>query len=107
MSSTNQIKAIVTRSQLRIEFDDDKKSITMDASGVTITSARDLTLTAKGAIKIDGAGAIAITAAGDVETKGLNVKHEAQIAFVGEGNATAELSASGQTTVKGAMVMIN
>ena len=31
----------------------------------------------------------------------------AQVGFAGKGSATAELSASGQTTVKGALVLIN
>jgi hypothetical protein len=37
----------------------------------------------------------------------LNVNCEAQVGFAGKGSATAELSAAGQTTVKGGMVMIN
>ena len=43
----------------------------------------------------------------DVSAKGMNVNLEAQTGLTAKGNATAELSASGQTTVKGAMVMIN
>ena len=43
----------------------------------------------------------------DVNVEGMNVNHTASAGFTAKGNATAELSASGQTTVKGAMVMIN
>ena len=82
-------------------------AMTMDSSGVTISSEGDLTLASKGAIKIESEGPIAITAKGDVVTKGVNVTQEAQMAFTARGQATAELSASGQTTVKGAMVRIN
>jgi hypothetical protein len=35
------------------------------------------------------------------------VQNEAQIKFSGKGTAQAELNASGQVTVKGAVVMIN
>ena len=42
-----------------------------------------------------------------MKTAGLNVNCEAQVGFVAKGTATAEVSAAGQTTVKGAMVMIN
>jgi hypothetical protein len=42
-----------------------------------------------------------------VKSQGLNVACEAQVGFTGKGSATAELSAAGQTTVKGAIVMIN
>jgi len=37
----------------------------------------------------------------------LNITQIANVAFTAKGTATAELSASGQTTVKGAMVLIN
>jgi hypothetical protein len=37
----------------------------------------------------------------------LNINQTADISFVAKANASAELSASGQTTVKGATVMIN
>jgi len=41
------------------------------------------------------------------QSAGLNVNCEAQVGFAAKGNASAELSAAGQTVVKGAMVMIN
>jgi hypothetical protein len=52
-------------------------------------------------------GAITLDSKADVKASGMNVQCEAKVGFTGKGNATAELSASGQTTVKGAMVMIN
>ncbi|MNY25425.1 hypothetical protein D3C86_1592090 [compost metagenome] len=50
---------------------------------------------------------IELAAQADVKATGLNVQCEAQVGFSGKGAATAELSASGQTIVQGAMVMIN
>jgi len=72
-----------------------------------LDSPSDISITAKGKITIDAIGAIDLSSKADVSVKGMNVNHEASVGFVAKGNATAELSASGQTTVKGAMVMIN
>ena len=47
------------------------------------------------------------TAKQDAALEGMNVTVQGKVGATVKGNATAELSASGQTTVKGAMVMIN
>jgi hypothetical protein len=70
---------------------EEKSGIVVTDKGIAITSHGDITLTAKG----------------DITAKALNVTCEAEIAFTAKGTATAELSAAGQTTIKGAMVMIN
>lgn len=132
----NNTKAIVTREKMRIEFDEEKKIITvstpgkntveisddgkhirltdqhkneikMDSGGISLTSAKDITLKAKGNITMDATMKLSGTAKQDVSLEGMNVKVQAKIGATVKGNATAELSASGQTTVKGAMVMIN
>jgi Rhs element Vgr protein len=136
LTAENNTKAIVTRSELKIEFDeekkittiitpgenkvvlnDDEKSILMQdqndnrvelsPDGIVLDSPKDISITAKGKITIDAVGAIDVSSKADVSVKGMNVNHEADVGFVAKGNASAELSASGQTTVKGAMVMIN
>lgn len=135
-SNNNDIKSIVTKSQLKISFDDAKKitriqtpggnsfmlnddtksveivdqngnSIMMTSSGININSAKDITLKATGNITLDATGGVNLKAMQDVAISGLNVSNTAQMAFTAKGNASAELSASGQTTVKGGMVMIN
>lgn len=132
----NNTKAIVTREKLRIEFDEEKKvitvatpgkntleisddgkhikltdqhknEITMDSGGITLSSAKDITLKAKGGITLDATSKISGTAKQDISLDGMNVKVQAKVGASVKGNATAELSAGGQTTVKGAMVMIN
>lgn len=132
----NNTKAIVTREKLRIEFDEEKKVITvatpgkntleisddgkhirladqhrneikMDSEGITLTSSKDITLKAKGNITMDATMKLSGIAKQDVSLEGLNVKVQAKVGASVKGNATAELSAGGQTTVKGAMVMIN
>ncbi|MFI3306810.1 MAG: type VI secretion system tip protein VgrG [Rikenellaceae bacterium] len=132
----NNTKGIITREKLTITLDDEKKIITietpaknrveisdegksitladqnkneivMDSSGIALTSAKDITLTAKGGITLDATTKIALAAKQDVTIEGLNFTAQAKVGATVKGNATAELSASGQTTVKGAMVMIN
>lgn len=132
----NNRKALVTREKMRIEFDEEKKiitvstpgkntmeisddgkhirltdehrnEITMDKDGITLSSAKDITLKAKGNITMDATMKLSGTAKQDASLEGLNVKVQAKMGATVKGNATAELSASGQTTVKGAMVMIN
>ncbi|MBC7913225.1 MAG: type VI secretion system tip protein VgrG [Pyrinomonadaceae bacterium] len=132
----NYIKALITKSQLKLSFDDEKKiikietpggnkvtldddgkavelvdqngnSIKMSSSGIEINSGKDITIKATGGITLDATGKLGLTAAQDVAVSGLNISNTANVGFTAKGNATAELSASGQTTVKGAIVMIN
>ncbi len=136
LTAKNNTKAIVTRSELKIEFDEEKKvttiitpgenrlvlndeeksiliqdqnknKIELSPDGILLESASDINITAKGKIKIDALGAIDISSKADISVKGMNVNQEANVGFVAKGNASAEVSASGQTTIKGAMVMIN
>ncbi|MFM9969262.1 MAG: type VI secretion system tip protein VgrG [Burkholderiales bacterium] len=136
LSAENNTKAIVTRSKTKIEINDDKKIITiqtpannkvvisddgksillqdqtnnkveLNSGGITLDSPKDIKITAKGAITLDAVGAISVTSKADVKSSGLNVNCDAQVGFAAKGAASAEISASGTTTVKGAMVMIN
>jgi type VI secretion system secreted protein VgrG len=132
----NSFKGIVTKSNLRIEFDDGKKITTIDtpggnkvvisddqksillsdqnqntvelnSNGISMNSPKDIKLVSKSKITIEALSGVEVTSKADVKVKGLNINQEADVGFVAKGNASAELSASGQTTVKGAMVMIN
>jgi uncharacterized protein involved in type VI secretion and phage assembly len=77
------------------------KNITVDAG-----AGGNLTLTGKD-ITIDAKGKLTAKAAQDASVEGLNVKVNGQMGAEVKGGATAKLEASGQTVVKGAMVMIN
>ena len=132
----NQFKSIVTKSGISIKFDDEDKILTIETpggnklvmndmeklveiedlngnkwtmkeSGISLESPKDIKISAKGKITLDAIGELGISSKADIISKGLNVSLEAQVGFQAKGNASAELSASGQTTVKGAMVMIN
>ncbi|MCY4179416.1 MAG: type VI secretion system tip protein VgrG, partial [Litoreibacter sp.] len=124
----NNTKVIVTRSDLRVEFDDDKKIITlktpgghsvvlddeetaisledsngnsikMESSGITIDSAGSVTIKASSTVDIE--------ATSDATVKGVNVTCDASATFKGSGGASAELAGGGQTKVTGAVVNIN
>lgn len=132
----NNTKAIVTREKLSIRMDEEKKvitvatpgknmleisddgkhirltdqhknEITMDSGGITLSSAKDIKLKAKGGIIMDATSKISGTAKTDISLNGTNVKVQAKMAATVKGNATAEISASGQTVVKGTIVRIN
>jgi Rhs element Vgr protein len=134
--NNNYIKSITTKSNLKISFDDEKKiikietpgtnsitlsddaksvelvdqngnSIKMTSSGIDITSAKDINIKATGNITLDATGKLNLTAKQDAAVVGMNVTATAEMGFTAKGNATAEISASGQTTVKGGIVMIN
>ena len=132
----NQFKSIQTKSEIKIRFDDEdkiltletpggniftlddknkkisitdlsKNSILMEESGITIDSKKDIKINASGKIEISATDSISLKATSDLKAEGMNVQLSAQTGFTAKGNASAELSASGTTTVKGAMVMIN
>ena len=108
---------IVTRSNSKIVIDDPNKSlciqdvngncIEMGPGGITITSVKDITFVAGGHINLQATGNVVTSARADIQQTGMNISSNAQVAYVAKGTASAELSASGTTTVKGAMVMIN
>lgn len=132
----NNFKGIVTKSNLRIEFDDDKKETTittpggnmvkisdeeksiilqdlnsnkveLSTEGISLDSSREITLRAKTRINLEGKAGIEITSPADIRVSGLNVDNDAKVSYTASGKASAEVSASGTVTLKGAMVMIN
>lgn len=88
--------------------DKNNNLVNMSAEGIQITSDKDITIDAKGDLKLTAGGNITVsTGKGNVEVSGNNITNTAKQGFTAKGNATAEVSASGQTTIKGGMVMIN
>lgn len=122
------LNKIVTGGKLTLEFDPDKKTITittpnahqivildeqdalqlqdrfgnqitLGAQGITISSTRDVSISAAGNINIESRGNCTVDA--------MNITHAAKVAFTAKANAAAEVSAAGQTSLKGAMVTLN
>jgi Rhs element Vgr protein len=137
ISAENPKKAFYSKSLLKIEFDDKDKILTLltpggnsiiisdkdkgltikdlngsqiktSSSGIEITSDFNITIKSGQKVAINGTTGIDIACSGgDTGIKGLNVAAEAQIKASFKGTAQAELVASGQTVVKGGVVMIN
>jgi Rhs element Vgr protein len=136
LTAENNIKAIVTRCKAKVEFNEQDKVITittpggnqvvlsdaakgillqdqngskveLNPAGITLDCPKDIKISARGSVTLDAVGPVSISSKGDLKSAGLNVNCEAQVGFVAKGAASAELSAAGQTVVKGAMVMIN
>lgn len=119
-SDDNHQKGIVTRSEMKVMFDDEKKSIGIETpAGKKITLDEDkgvikiedensnvITIDSAG-IKMESLGNIELKATGDVKIEGMNVTVSAKAQFKGAGNAGAELSSAGVAIVKGSQVMIN
>lgn len=133
----NSIKAIVSKSKIAIEFDDENvvwtlstpnkntiivsdkdkqitikdqndNSIIMSGSGITIKSAKDINIEATQNVNIKGNQGISIASSGgDVAINGLNIKETAQSQYTAKGNLNAEVQGGAQLVLKGAMVMIN
>lgn len=135
-TTENNTKAFITRSKLKIEFDDDQQTLTvctptgnqlvlnendqsvtledqnnnclkMSEEGIELSSPSSISFKADGDVTINAGGNLELAATGDANVEGLNVSCTAKTGFTAKGAASAELSASGETTVKGAMVMIN
>ncbi|MCA2997710.1 MAG: type VI secretion system tip protein VgrG [Rhodocyclaceae bacterium] len=133
----NSIKAIVTRSDLRIVFDDENtiltmttpsnkklvlddknnqieiedefgNSLVMSRSGITVKSDKDITLQAGQNINIKGNSGVDVeSAAGDVEVKVNNINETANLQYAAKGSLTAAVQGGTELTLKAAMVMIN
>lgn len=116
----NHEKGFVTRSEMKLLFDDDKNSIVVETpKGNIITLSEDtggievedengniMTMNSDG-IVLESPGDISITASGDVNIEGTNVTLAANAAFKAEGSAGAEVSSSATTDIKGSLVNIN
>ncbi|MFC4632292.1 type VI secretion system tip protein VgrG [Dokdonia ponticola] len=133
----NSVKAIVSKSGITLAFDDENKELTLETpqkntailsdkekkitlkdqngncivmseSGITIKSSKNITVDATQNLTLKGDQGVTIeSAGGDVQIKGMNIKHTADMQFSAEGSLTASLQGGTETTIKGAMVMIN
>jgi uncharacterized protein involved in type VI secretion and phage assembly len=132
----NTIKAIVTKSELKLEFNDDKKIITIltpagnticlsdddesitiedqnknkvtfSSDGIVMDSKSHIKLKATEDITIEAGGNLTMKATSNVDISGLQISSTADTSYSASGNASAEFTSSGTCTVKGAMVMIN
>jgi Rhs element Vgr protein len=136
-NQNNQIKAIVSKSGINIEFDDtdkvltiatpdkntiifsdkDKKitvqdengnSMVMSSDGIAIKSPKNISLTADGQVSISGTQGVSVKASGgDVSISGMNIKEKADMQYSAEGSQMAQINSGMELTLKSAMIMIN
>jgi Rhs element Vgr protein len=133
----NSIKAIVSKSGISVQFDDENKiwtvatpnkntiiisdkdkqitikdenqnSIVMSNSGIDMSSQKSINISAQENVTIKGTQGITIqSSGGDVATKGMNIKESADMQYSAQGGQMAQVSGGMELTLKGAMVMIN
>jgi Rhs element Vgr protein len=116
----NHEKGIVTRSEIKLLFDDDKIAVSIETpngnklvlsdedGGITLEDENRNKLVLNGdGVTIESASDINITASGDVNIQGVNVSANANSGLTAKGSASAEVSSSGNTVVKGSLVQIN
>lgn len=116
----NHEKGFVTRSEMKLIFNDEKKSITIETPGgkkITIDedaaaiviedeNSNTITLDADG-IHAESGKDFIIKATGDVKIEGTNIELKANAQFKAEGSAGAEISTSAVAVLKGSLVQIN
>ena len=123
----NHEKAFVTRSKMRVHFNDDTKTITIDtpagnsikldedSTSITIQDQNDnliklepagIEMNSPGDIKIEASGKIDIKAGMEMTLNALKIEAKADTSLEAKG-ATAKLSADGITEIKGSLVNIN
>jgi len=133
----NPIKAIVSKSGISVQFDDENKvltiltpgnntmvfsdkenqilvkdsngnSLTMSKNGIDIKSASNLNITAAQNISIAGNQGVTMkSSGGDIGISGINIKETATSQYSAEGSMTAQINSGTQLTLKSAMIMIN
>jgi Rhs element Vgr protein len=116
----NHLKGYVSREKLKLTFDDEKLVVVLetpagntltlseDDKSVTLADQNGSTITLDdGGITLDSAKDITLKASGDVKVEGGNVELKAQSSFKAEGQSGADVKSSGTLTVKGSLVQIN
>lgn len=116
----NDLKGFVTREKLTLTFDDGKKSVAVetpggnkvtlsdDAKAITLADqhGNSITLDDTG-ITIKSAKALTLEASGDVKLKGAGMDLSAQGSFTAGGQSRTDITSSGTLAIKGSLVQIN
>jgi len=136
-NQNNTLKAIVSKTGITIQFDDENKiltmitpdknqvilsdkdkqitilddnqnSIVMSGSGITMKSQYNITIQSDQQVSISGAQGVSVQASGgDVQISGVNIKETADSQYSAAGNSTAQINSGMELTLKSAMIMIN
>lgn len=130
----NSIKGIVTKADLKLELDDENKvvtimtpgknqivisdkdksivitdqnknTITMDSKGISLDSAKDIKLTAKGNIVMDAKANLNAKGATAAKIESAKIEIKAQAQLKASASGQAEFSSGGMVTVKSGAIM--
>ncbi len=119
-SDDNHEKGYVSRSEMKMIFNDDKKSFSLETPGgnkfiisedetkiyLEDQNGNKITMNEDG-IKIESIKDIILKAAKDIKADGVNIGVKGSAQTKVEGSAGAEISSGATTTVKGSIVNIN
>ncbi|MDH3974151.1 MAG: type VI secretion system tip protein VgrG [Deltaproteobacteria bacterium] len=119
-SDDNHEKGFVSRSEMKVIFNDDEISLTIetpngnkivlsdDAGSILLEdeNGNKIEMNSDG-ITLESASDINVTASGDVNIEGTNTNIAASSQFKAEGSSGAEMTSSATATVKGSLVQIN
>jgi Rhs element Vgr protein len=119
-SDGNHEKGFVSRSGMKVWFNDEDKTIEISTSAgnkifisekdksieMTDQNGNKIKMSQDG-ISLESVKDIILKATGDLKAEGINVELKANSQFKASGSAGAEVSASGSTVIKGAVVQIN
>ena len=120
-ADANPEKGYISREKLKLVFNDEKKSITLETPGgrkitldddkkrIRLEDKNGNTLTLSGSgITIESAGELILKAQKDIKIDGkMNMNLKASLQFKAEGSAGAEVSTSAIAVLKGSLVQIN
>jgi len=119
-SDDNHEKGIVTRSGLKMIWNDDKISLAVetpagkklvldeDAGSILIEDENGNTLTVDSSgISMESPADVSIKATGDLKLEGTNLALKASASFKAEGSGGVDLKAGGTAKIQGALVQIN
>ena len=136
ISKENNFKSIITKNNLKLEFDDGDKKITISSpkgnsivlneknneitiidqnknsiktssNGIEIFSRKDINIKSGGSIDISSSNKLNLKSNSNLNLSGSNINNSARIKFSANGSANSEIKSSGVTTVKGSIVQIN
>jgi Rhs element Vgr protein len=119
-SDDNHEKGYVSRSGMKVWFNDDTKTIEIstpngnsvfideDDAGIRMTdiNGNKLKMSSDG-IEMESVQDIILKATGDLKAEGVNIELSANAQFKAQGSGGAEVSSSAVTIIKGSMVQIN
>ena len=136
INEDNNLKCFMTKSNLKIEFKEDEKEISIStpsgnkiflneenkeisiqdennnsiktsSSGIDIKSDKNISISSGGTLKISSKGKFSISSNADVDIKGLNISQKADAKLSANATSNLEFNSSGIAVLKGSIVQIN